>query len=269
MEPFISRVIFKQFFAEVIKVVMISIYFILFFTSVLGSAINAVAGGGSFFTFPALLLAGVPIVKANATSTVALWPGSVSSSITYRKQLNIETGKLVLFSVVSIVGSVVGTWLLLVTPSNLLQHLLPYLMLTATLLLMSKQKIANGKISGKIASNPVILVIFQFVVAVYGGYFGGGIGILMLAAFNLMGFKDLVQMNALKTLLAALINGAAVILFIITRQVVWNLALVMVAGGLIGGYLGAFLGKRVPPVFLNRFIIATGLFFTVWFFIHQ
>jgi uncharacterized membrane protein YfcA len=115
---------------------MMSIYFILFFTAVLGSAINAVAGGGSFFTFPALLLAGVPIIKANATSTVALWPGSVSSSLAYRKQLNIAPRKLVFFSVVSIVGSILGTCLLLVTPSQLLQHLLPYLMLTATLLLL-------------------------------------------------------------------------------------------------------------------------------------
>lgn len=246
-----------------------SIYFILFFTAVLGSAINAVAGGGSFFTFPALLLAGVPIIKANATSTIALWPGAVSSSLTYRKQLNIAPRKLVLFSVVSILGSILGTCLLLVTPSQLLQHLLPYLMLTATLLLLFKKKIANGKLSGKIVSNPLFLILFQFVIAIYGGYFGGGIGILMLAAFHLMGFDDLVQMNALKTLLAALINGAAVILFVLTRQVVWNLALVMVVGGLIGGYFGAYLGKKVPVVLLNRFIIATGLFFTVWFFIHQ
>lgn len=248
---------------------MTSIYFILFFTSVLGSAINAVAGGGSFFTFPALLLAGVPIVKANATSTVALWPGSVSSALTYRKQLSMEPRKMWMFSIVSIAGSVLGTWLLLVTPSQLLQHLLPYLMLTATLLLMFKKNIANGKLSGKIASSPLFLILFQFVIAIYGGYFGGGIGILMLAAFHLMGFDDLVQMNALKTLLAALINGAAVILFILTKQVVWNLALVMVVGGLIGGYLGAYLGKKIPAVVLNRFIIATGLFFTIWFFLHQ
>ena len=106
-------------------------------------------------------------------------------------------------------------------------------------------------------------------VAVYGGYFGGGIGILMLAAFHLMGFEDLVQMNALKTLLATLINGTAVILFVFTKQVVWNYAFIMIVGGITGGYLGAHWGKKIPVVYLNRFIIATGLFFTIWFFIHR
>ena len=247
---------------------MISIYFILFFTAILGSAINAVAGGGSFFTFPGLLLAGVPIVRANATSTVALWPGSLSSAYHYRNQLEIDRKILIRFSIASIVGSIFGTWLLLVTPSDLLKHLLPYLMLTATLLLIFKKKIANGKLSGKIASKPIFLLSFQLLIAIYGGYFGGGIGILMLSAFHLMGFEDLVQMNALKTLLAAMINGAAVILFTITKQVEWNLAVVMVVGGILGGYLGAYLGKRIPVVLLNRFIICTGLFFTVWFFTH-
>lgn len=246
-----------------------TIYLILFLTSVLGSAINAVAGGGSFFTFPGLLLAGVPIVKANATSTMALWPGSVSSSITYRKQLDIDSNKLIILSVASIIGSIAGTWLLLVTPSNLLKHLLPYLMLGATLLLLFKQKISKGKISGKIGANPIFTIIFQFLVAVYGGYFGGGIGILMLAAFHLMGFENLVQMNALKTLLATLINGTAVILFVLTKQVVWNYALIMIVGGITGGYLGAHWGKKIPVVYLNRFIIATGIFFTIWFFIHR
>jgi hypothetical protein len=244
-------------------------YIILFLTAILGSAINAVAGGGSFFTFPSLLLAGVPIVRSNATSTVALWPGSVSSCISYRKNLQIDKERLIQFSVVSIVGSIFGTWLLLVTPAQDLKRLLPFLMLTATLILLFKKNIANSKLSGTITNNPKLLLIFQFVIAFYGGYFGGGIGILMLAAFNMMGFKDLVQMNALKTLLGALINGSAVLIFIVTKQVVWNFAIIMVVGGVIGGYSGAYLGKIVPVALLNKFIIGTGLFFTIWFFIHR
>jgi len=244
----------------------IYILILLFFTSMLGGAINAVAGGGSFFTFPTLIFAGVPIIKANATSTVALWPGSIASTVAYKKQLSIKKEHLIQFSLLSIAGSIIGTWLLLRTPSDTLKLLLPYLLLVSTLILFFKNKIANSKLSKGIASRFYLVLLLQFIIAIYGGYFGGGIGILMLATFNLMGFSNMVQMNALKTLLATVINGAAVIVFTLTSQVVWHIAIVMVIGGSIGGILGAHIGKSISPVVLNRFVVITGFLLTVWFF---
>jgi hypothetical protein len=248
----------------------ITVYILLFFSAFIGSVINAIAGGGSFFTFPALIFAGVPILNANATSTVALWPGAVSSAFTYRKKLQIDKKKLITFAIISLVGSIAGTVLLLITPSDILKKILPYLMLIATLLLAFKKQLAGNKTIGTAsANNAAFINILQFIIAVYGGYFGGGIGILMLAAFHLMGFTDLLQMNALKTVLAALINGAAVVLFTVTQQVIWPVAVVMLVGGIIGGYTGAFIGSKISAVLLNRFIIAVGIFLTIWFFTHQ
>jgi len=244
----------------------IYILVLLFFTSMLGGAINAVAGGGSFFTFPTLIFAGVPIIKANATSTVALWPGSIASTVAYKKQLSIEKDVLIKFGLVSITGSIIGTWLLLCTPSDTLKLLLPYLLLVSTLILFFKNKIAKSKLSKGISSRFYLVLLLQFIIAIYGGYFGGGIGILMLATFNLMGFSNMVQMNALKTLLATMINGAAVIVFTVTSQVVWHIAIVMLIGGSIGGYFGAHIGKSISPVILNRFVVITGFLLTVWFF---
>ena len=235
--------------------------------AMVGSALNAVAGGGSFFTFPALIFAGVPILNANATSTVALWPGSVSSAYTYRDKLQVQRKLLFLFTLISILGSIGGTLLLLVTPPDLLRKLLPYLMLSATLLLVLKNKIANNRWMPAASSNTTFVLILQFIIGAYGGYFGGGMGILMLAAFNLMGFADLQQMNALKSFLGAFINGIAVLIFAMTGKVFWYHALLMVISAIVGGYLGAFLGTKVSPRLLHFFIIGVGCFFTIYFFL--
>jgi uncharacterized membrane protein YfcA len=233
----------------------------------LGSALNAVAGGGSFFTFPALIFTGVPILNANATSTVALWPGAVSSAYTYRNELHIQKRVLVSFVIISIIGSIIGTSLLLLTPPDLLKLLLPYLMLAATLLLAFKKNIANNRWITASSSNTPMVMILQFIIALYGGYFGGGMGILMLATFSLMGFSSLLQMNALKSYLGAIINGMAVVIFIAMNQIFWTQALIMVAAAIIGGYLGAFLGTKVPQKYLHWFIISVGMFFSVYFFV--
>lgn len=240
---------------------------LLFFTSVIGSAVNAIAGGGSFFTFPALIFCGIPIISANATSKVALWPGSVASSIAYKNHLEISRNKLVAFCVASIVGCAFGTWLLLITPSEILKKVVPYLLLIATIILMFKDRISKNRLLKSITSPLYIVIPFQFIIAVYGGYFGGGIGILMLATFSLLSFKDMLQMNALKTLMTAIINGSAVILFIFTDQVVWDIALMMIVGGILGGILGAYIGKIVSSRTLNRFVILTGIVLTICFFI--
>lgn len=235
--------------------------------AILGSALNAVAGGGSFFTFPALIFSGVPILNANATSTVALWPGSISSAYAYRNKLMIGRQLLLLFTVFSIAGSICGTTLLLYTPPDVLKMLLPYLMLSATLLLIFKNKIAGNRWMPVSSSNAPVVLFLQFVIGAYGGYFGGGMGILMLAAFNLMGFADLQQMNALKSFLGAFINGIAVLIFMATGKVFWYEALVMVIAAIFGGFLGAYLGTKISAKVLHVFIIAVGCFFTVYFFL--
>ena len=241
--------------------------FLLAGAAVLGSALNAVAGGGSFFTFPALIFTGVPILNANATSTMALWPGAISSAYTYRSKLQVERRVLIPFILISIIGSIAGTSLLLLTPPDVLRSLLPYLMLSATLLLLFKTRIANNRWMPASSSNTPMVLGLQFIIGVYGGYFGGGMGILMLATFSLMGFTDLMQMNALKSYLGAIINGIAVVIFVVMKEVYWSQALVMVTAAIFGGYLGAFLGTRISQKYLHWFIIGVGTFFTVYFFV--
>jgi uncharacterized membrane protein YfcA len=241
--------------------------FLLAGAAAMGSALNAVAGGGSFFTFPALIFTGVPILNANATSTVALWPGTVSSAYAYRNKLHIEKRLLLLLIMISMIGSIAGTSLLLITPPDVLRSLLPYLMFSATLLLVFKKKIANNRWMNASSSNTSMVMILQFIISVYGGYFGGGMGILMLATFSLMGFVDLVQMNALKAYLGTIINGSAVVIFVVMNKIFWSEALVMLTAGIFGGYFGAWLGTRVSQKYLHYFIIAVGTFFSIYFFV--
>ncbi len=235
--------------------------------AVAGSALNAIAGGGSFFTFPALIFTGVPILNANATSTIALWPGAISSAYTYRNKLQVKRSLLIAFTIISIIGSIAGTILLLITPPNVLKMLLPYLMLSATLLLIFKNRIVNNKWLPANASNTTAVITLQFFIAAYGGYFGGGLGILMLAAFSLIGFADLQQMNALKSYLGAFINGIAVMIFVFMKEIFWSQALVMVSAAILGGYLGAYMGTHISQKYLHWFIIGVGIFFTIYFFV--
>jgi len=243
--------------------------FLLAGAAALGSVLNAVAGGGSFFTFPVLIFTGVPILNANATSTIALWPGTISSAYTYRSKLQVERSLFISFIIVSIIGSIAGTSLLLLTPPDVLRLLLPYLMLSATLLLIFKNRIAKNRWMPASSSNTPMVMGLQFIIGVYGGYFGGGMGILMLATFSLMGFSDLMQMNALKSYLGAIINGVAIVIFVVMKEIYWSQALVMVTAAIFGGYLGAFLGTRVPQKYLHWFIIGVGAFFSVYFFVKR
>jgi uncharacterized protein len=246
----------------------------LFLAAVVGGTLNAVAGGGSFVTFPALLLTGVLPKSANATSTVALWPGSVASASGYRGDLSVKRPILLLLSGVSVLGGVVGAVLLLLTPQATFSRLVPYLLLAATLLFAF-----GGRITARLPKRMPLherqswgsllpFAIVQFVIAVYGGFFGGGIGILMLAAFALMGMERIHSMNALKNIVASCINGVAVVTFILARIVAWPQALVMVAGAITGGYGAAAIARRIDPRLVRRFIIAVGLAMSLYFFVH-
>ncbi len=247
---------------------------LLFVAAVVAGALNSVAGGGSFLTFPSLVLSGVPPINANATNTVALWPGSAASVGAYRRELSKHERPFVFsMSAISLVGGVLGAVLLLRTPQETFARLIPYLLAVATLLFAASPAITRrlraGAVPGRARSLSSVLALsaFQLVVAVYGGYFGGGIGILMLAALGMMGLDNIHEMNALKTLLATCINGVAVLTFVLAGIVAWPQALLMLVGAIIGGYGCASFARRVDPLWVRRFVIAVGVGMSIYFFI--
>lgn len=241
-------------------------------------ALNSVAGGGSFISFPTLVFTGVPPINANATNTVALWPGSVASVGAYRAELAQQDRRTVIALVlVSIVGGLSGAELLLRTPQEVFVALIPWLLLGATLLFTfggnltaRLRKWINTRMKQEAGHTPtalfVAVIVAQFLISVYGGYFGGGIGILMLAALSLAGMTNIHTMNALKTLLASFINGMAVLRFIISGTIFWPQAVLMVVGAIIGGYGGASYARRINPKYVRRFVIVVGFTMTFYFF---
>ncbi|SRR5579875_156599 len=294
---------------------------ILFFAAMLGGALNSVAGGGSFISFPALIFTGVPPINANATNTVALWPGSVASVGAYRRELaSLDRVVLGVLSAISLVGGIGGALLLLHTPQATFVRLIPYLLLVATLLFTFSSRITatirklfirqpqsapepevvrelepmvrlddpeetavaatKGDAAGEkfaverhsMNTRPGVgtltaISIIMLIVATYGGYFGGGMGILILAALSILGMENIHEMNALKTLLTSFVNGIAVVTFAIAGAVVWPQAILMVIGAIIGGYGGAYYARQIDPRIVRTFVILVGFGMTIYFFI--
>lgn len=246
----------------------------LFMAALVGGGINSVAGGGSFFTFPVLIFTGIAPIAANATSTVALWPGSVASIAPYRDALSTQRQTLLSLIGISLAGGILGAIVLLNTPQSTFKMILPFLLLFATLLFTFGSTITT-KIRATMTKNQYgmgwytmfVLPVMQFIVALYGGYFGGGIGIIMLALFSLMEMKDIHTMNALKVILGSSINGVAVLIFIISGIIHWPQALVMIVGAIIGGYGGASLARKIDPRYIRSFVILTGFSLTLYFFL--
>ncbi|HTI15678.1 MAG TPA: sulfite exporter TauE/SafE family protein [Dictyobacter sp.] len=249
---------------------------LLALTALIGGTLNSVAGGGSFFTFPALIFTGIPPVAANATSTVALWPGSAASVGAYRRELAEQPRAMVIVLVAtSLIGGILGAILLLHTPASIFENLIPYLLLLATVLfatsgyITKRLRLRAADKGGVTRSHLVGMGIAQIIIALYGGYFGGGIGILMLATLGLMGMENIHAMNALKTVLATCINGVAVVTFIIAGAVYWPEALVMIVMAIIGGYGGAFYARKINPKWVRIFVIAVGICLTIYFFVQK
>ena len=244
----------------------------LFAAGALGGALNAVAGGGSFIAFPALLFTGVGAVAANATNTLALWVGVTASGGAYRKHLNISKRVMIPLIITSIVGGLAGALLLIRTPPQTFLRVLPWLLLGATLL-FALGKHLTGRISAGISresSNTAVTgaCIFELFVAVYGGYFGGGMGIMNLAMLAAIGMTDMHAMNALKVVLGGFINGVATVTFVVTGAIVWKQGAVMTMGAIIGGYFAAHYAQRLPQVWIRWFVISVGSAMTVYFFVH-
>jgi uncharacterized protein len=242
----------------------------LFFAGALGGALNSVAGGGSFIAFPALLFTGVPPIPANATNTIALWTAAAASGGAYRKRLDIAGRVMTPLLSSSLIGGVAGAILLLKTPAQTFMRIIPWLILGATLLFAFGRRLAAGKKSaveyemslGQLA----VATFFQLAVAVYGGYFGGGMGIVMLAMLATLGMTDIHSMNALKSVMGFVINGVAVVVFVVEKAVYWKHGIIMIAGGILGGYLGAHYAQKLPPTWVRWFVVLVGTGMTIYFF---
>lgn len=243
---------------------------LLLVASLAAGALNAVAGGGSFLTFPALVLAGVPPLIANATNTVALLPATFTSAWIYRDDLAAARAQVPLrrFIAVSFVGGAAGSLLLLCTPEKLFEEIVPWLLLFATVV-FAFGKPLSAWLRARMQLSLAALIAVQFLIGIYGGYFGGGIGILMLAMLGLYGMADLHAMNGVKTLLSGCMNLVASTVFIGAGAVWWREAGLMFFAAMAGGVIGPWLARRVPPAALRSFVVAVGAAMTAYFFLRR
>jgi len=248
---------------------------ILFFAALIAGAINSVAGGGSFVSFPTLLFVGIPPVNANATNTVALWPGQVASIGAYRRQFGILSWKTITpLLVTGVLGGILGGWTLLKTPQQTFLRLVPWLMLAATIIFaMSgrvtrwvRQRSASGEHHEFNTGRGVVIQTF---IAFYIGYFGAGAGILILAMLALLGMDEIHSMNALKALLTTVSNGVAMLLFVFSHAVYWPETVLMVVASMIGGYFGAHFAQKTKPEYVRAIVIGIGFTLSVYFFARQ
>jgi uncharacterized protein len=256
----------------------VSVDDVLFFAVLVGSAfaagaVNTLAGGGTLLTFPALMgFGGLDSVMANGTSTVALVPGSMAGAWGFRRELGDARRWLALLLPACLLGGVLGTLLVTQLPKEVFDALVPWLILTASLLFLAQPFLARRLAPGDRPPSPwtrAVLVGVQFLVAVYGGYFGAGIGILMLSSLGFLGIADIHRLNALKTILAAAINVVAVVVFVAAGQVEWRLAAPMAIGAIAGGYTAAFVGRRLPRPAVRWFVIVVGLGLSAYYFARQ
>lgn len=239
--------------------------------------VNAVAGGGTLITFPALLLVGTPALVANATSTLALVVGTVGSVFGYRRQIAEVTPWLKRFLPVSLLGGLLGGILLTHTREAVFAGMVPFLLLFATLMFLLQGVfrklvgIAEGAGAGAPRGHQTVwaAVGFQFLVALYGGYFGAGIGILMLASLGFLGLTDIHQMNTVKTILGSMINLVAAVYFIGAGLIDWPKAGIMTVGALAGYFLGAHFSQRIPQRRVRQIITGIGFVITAVLFYRQ
>lgn len=245
---------------------------ILLGAGALAGLMNSIAGGGTIVTFPALIVSGLSSIVANATSTIALLPGTVSTVFGYRRNIPAVRRWLKLFAPVSLVGGLIGGILLVHTPTRVFDWLVPFLILFATILFMANATFSRFfRPKGKAPSRRWLwgAMAFQFGVALYGGYFGAGIGILMLASLGMLGFADLHEMNTVKTILNFLINIVAAVYFVMSAIVDWPSAAVMAVGTIAGGYSGAHFSQKVDQKIVRSLITLIGLILSALMFYRQ
>src|SRR5213593_1697218 len=240
---------------------------LMFAAAFAAGIVNSIAGGGTLLTFPLLIWLGLDPKVANATSTVALWPGLFSGTFGYRREMTDSSLILMRLGAISVIGGGIGAWLLIETPSLTFARLVPFLILFATVLFMLQGPV-NRWVRLPSASGDstrawwTIAIVVQFFSAIYGGYFGAGNGIWMLAAMGLLGLHDIHRANGIKNFLGICINSVAVIAFSISHLVAWPQSLLMALAALLGGYVGARTAQRVGRVMIRRAIVVIGLVIT-------
>ena len=226
-----------------------------------GGMVNSIAGGGTLLNFPSLLTVLSP-VAANATSTMALLPGSLASALGYRKELAANRRMLMLLLPPSLVGGIIGSILLIRVPEKVFASLVPWLLVLASLLLLAQKPIAKF-----VGAQPHVMptrrtvagiVFFQFLVGIYGGYFGAGIGILMLSSLAFAGIANIHEMNALKSILAAAMNGVTVVILSAAGVIRWEYGAVMVTAAILGGYVGERIARKIRPDYVRVMVVAIG-----------
>jgi hypothetical protein len=228
--------------------------------------LNSIAGGGSFLTFPSLVFAGVPAVMANASSTVALVPGSITAAVSYRQDIErLNESSIKTWFMVSLLGGAVGAVLLLSTSDRTFRQIAPWLLLLATLLFAFGARV-SAALRGRLHSSQPLMLALLVPISVYGGYFGGGIGIMLLSAFRLYGLKDIHGMNGIKSIIASSLNTIAALIFMAAHRVDWLPTLAMMAAAIAGGYTGPVIARRLPPAAIRATVIVVGTVMTIYFF---
>jgi uncharacterized protein len=261
---------------------------LLFATAFIAGGLNAVAGGGSFISFPTLIFTGVSPIAANATNNTALWVATLASAGAYRRDLDVDSlderlrqrRSMLILSMVSLAGGLIGSIALLYTSPDVFKKLIPYLLLLATVVFIFGESFKQWVQSFVGVASPlenrvnpaksprlIYLVIAQLVISIYGGFFGAGIGILMLATLTFFNIKNIHAMNALKTWLGTCVNGIAIVPFLFAGIIAWQQAMLMAVGGALGGYFIANFARQIPSIIVRRFVSIVAISMTTYFFI--
>jgi len=244
-------------------------------TGFLSGLMNSIAGGGSFLAFPVLMFLGLLPINANATSTVALWPGTLSTMIAYHQELWLQKKRLPVLITLSIIGGAAGAITVLHISNDSFIRVVPYLLLIATLMFTFRPQIINwirarAHRSDEEVSVSQLFIFFTFclafILSVYNGFFGAGFGIMMLAALGLMGMHHMHEMNAVRSCCGLVSNTVALIIFIVSGLVSWPHVFFMAGGAVIGGYGGAKMARTMPPDHVRRMVIILGWGMTTYFF---
>jgi uncharacterized membrane protein YfcA len=223
--------------------------------------INTIVGSGSLLTFPTLLALGYPPVVANVSNTVGLVPGSISGAVGYRRELRGQVRRVVLYSVIGAAGGLTGAILLLALPATSFERVVPFLVLGACLLVALQPRLSRAveeRRSATAREHPLPLVAGVYLTGIYGGYFGAAQGVILIALLGIFLPDDIQRLNALKNVIAAVVNGVAGVVFVLVAPISWPPALLLAAGAIVGGQVGALVGRRLPPTALRGIIVVVG-----------
>lgn len=237
-----------------------------------GGVLNSIAGGGSFITFPALLMAGVPAISANATNTFASCAGYLSGAYAFKEELRRYRQVLPALTIVSAVGGLMGAWLLLQTPAAVFREAIPWLLLFATLLFIFGSQLNRlfkqlGRGHKRMAgAAKAALILLLLLVCIYGGFFNAGLGIISLSYLALAGYTDINVMNAMKLLISCVVSLIAIVIFVLQDQIAWLEGLLVLTGALVGGYLAARISRLVAAHYIRYFVMVISVLITSYFF---